>query len=279
MPGTTYSNTIQREEVTMGLEHVLIAPEGTPWTPIARIDPSSPPPGFIHMGAVQDDTPRLAVTKNKFQLYTGIPRGLSYEQVLQLAGELTMVFHSISNQKAFAGSGGIRPLNIAANSGLTVGSGTNTRTSIQVSGSSALLPYMQLVTDSAGSIGSSLNIAYVASINAASGVVVLSGDGFPQVPVTGQPLWVLDHTEFALGTNVTPYFHMLGVADLTNGGQVIHDFQRVTPRGQWEERLAVGTDVRMPAVFDLFTYPTTKYGYGTQLIVGERFVFPGTQIA
>lgn len=277
---STIPNTLTREEVTMALEHVMFAPEGTAITP-GRIDVDAPPAGFIHMGAVQDDSPRLAVTKTKFQLRTGIPRGLAYEAVMQLDGELQFVFHSITNQKAYLGLGGALPLNVvlAAHSvsNPTVAATSIGRTFVTVSTTGGFLQGQMVVTDAGAAIPTSFNAAYIASVGAA--YLVLSGTGFPFLPVGAQPIVAIERVDYGLGTNIIPYLHLVGVADLLDGGQVIHDFVRATPRGQWEERLAVGQDARLPVVFDLHTYVSTKYGGGSQqLIVGERWVIPGNTI-
>src|SRR5436189_3266418 len=96
----SFANQITVEDVSIGLQQILVAPAGTTWTP-GRIDVSSPPTGFYHLGAVQDDAPQLATQKALYQLATGIPSVLQYQAVLSLTGTLTAVFLSVRNSRAY----------------------------------------------------------------------------------------------------------------------------------------------------------------------------------
>src|SRR5262245_23879151 len=171
MPGKspTYTNVLTLEEVSMALEHALVAPFGTPaWDRSAPIDVSSPPPGYIHLGAVQNDSPALTVNKTKFQLFTGIPGVLSYEAVVQMAGELGMIFHSNQNFKAYFGVGGAKPRNIpiAAHSATapTAGAGTLTRTQVSVSSPGGFKVGQLVATDATSLIPDTYNTAFISAI-------------------------------------------------------------------------------------------------------------------
>ena len=80
-----------------------------------------------------------------------------------------------------------------------------------------------------------------------------------------------------MGTSEIPFFRALGVGDLLGGSQVIHDFAKISPRGQYQESFRNGQDVRVPAMFDAYGYTiTTPYGTNPKLVVAERYYFPPT---
>lgn len=287
MPGAapSYTNTLTLEEVSMALEHVLVAPYGTGWDRSAPIDVSSPPAGFIHLGAVQNDSPNLVVNKTKFQLFTGIPAVLAYEAVVQMAGEFGIVFHSNQNFKAYFGTGGAKPRQIPivahspiASAAPAVTATTLSRTCVSVSTVTGFRVGMLVATDATSLVPDSYNIAFISAISGSN--LILSHEGFPFIPVVGQPIIGVLRSEMAFGTRQIPYFHLLGVADFIDGAQAIHDLGRATPRGQWGEQLRVGQDVREQAMFDLQGYGVTNYtaDSSAELALGERIFFFGNTL-
>ena len=289
MPFKSFANEITVEDVSIALEHLLIAPQGTAWTP-GRVDVSSPPLGFLHMGAVQEDSPQLSVQKEQFRLSTGIPRVLQYQAVIGVAGEFQMVFHSVRNSRVFHTLGGAKPYHVAntvASAWVAVDS-VISRLEVNVAStahSSAIAVGDLLVTDTTANITTTLNEAFVTSVTALTGTTILrinlsNPEGSPALPVAARPLFEVAHTRYQLGTIVQPFFRMLGVADFLNGAQIVHDFQKVSPRGQFVEALRNGQDARVPGMFDLFGYGvSTPYdSTASQLVVGERFWFSPTSI-
>lgn len=94
MAGKTYNNIITESEVSLGITGLLVAPKSTVWT-IARVDISSPPSAsWYNVGAVVDDTPTLTLQREKFELVTGIPRVVQYQQVMALRGSYRVMLHS-----------------------------------------------------------------------------------------------------------------------------------------------------------------------------------------
>lgn len=85
--GKTYTNVLSQDEISLGITRLLAAPQDTSWTP-ARVDISSPPASFVDLGAVVDDTPKLTVDRDKFEIRTGIPRVLQYQQIVALDGKM-----------------------------------------------------------------------------------------------------------------------------------------------------------------------------------------------
>lgn len=280
MAHKTWHNEIQPEEVSIALEHILIAPEGTAWT-VGRIDVSSPPGDFIYMGAVQEDTPQLTINKDIYRLMTGVPRVLQYQAVVGVSGELVMTFHSNRGSRVYASLGGLKHYHQATSPWAVVNSVVS-RTELLVTstaGVGGLAVGDLAVTDTSANITGTFNEAFVTSIAAMTGntlyrVFFANGGGFPVLPVVSNPIYEVAHVRNALGSKVLPFFRILGVGDFLNGSQVIHDFKKATPRGQWVEQLRNAADARVPAIFDLFGYSVdTPYTSTDELIVGERYWF------
>lgn len=93
MPGKTYNNQITVDEVSLGITGLLIAPKDTAWT-TGRVDISSPPASFYSVGAVVEDTPTFTMTREKFQLKTGIPKVTQYEQIMAIDGKFKVTCES-----------------------------------------------------------------------------------------------------------------------------------------------------------------------------------------
>lgn len=279
--GSTILNTIQPEEVSMALEHFLVAPAGTAWVPGLRIDVSSPPAGFAHMGSVLDDSPSLSVSKDFFRLTTGIPSVLAYQAVTQLGGEFSIVLNSFSQYATYIGLGGLPPYNVPATTAqpfyTVVSTTTNGRTQVAVNSSANWAVNDMVVTDSSVALLTSRNYAWISSVTATS--ITLSGEGFKDVPVAANPIIEVAYSRYALGTNVSPELHLLGVADFLNGAQIIHDMPHAQPKGQWSESLRPGGIVQVACAFDLFGYTiTSPYSTAGQIIVGERILLPPTTV-
>jgi hypothetical protein len=282
----SYVNEITAADVSIAMEHLLLAPEGTAWTP-GRVNVSSPPAGFLNMGAVQEDSPQVTVNKGLYTMATGIPRVLQYRAVVDLSGEFSLVLHSNRNSRVFTSLGGIRMYHEASTvaspwswvsspvdrSELLVGS---------TAGVSAIVPGDLIVTDTSATVATTFNEAFVTSIAAMSGntlyrVNLALPHGLPLPAVQSNAFYQIAHDRMALGTIELPFFRLLGVADFLNGGQVVHDMQKASPRGQFVEALRAGQDARVPGVFDLFGYTVgLPYTSGSELAVGERFYFSPT---
>lgn len=276
---STIVNQIVQEEVSMALQHMLVAPFGTasPTPSQLPINVSSPPAGYIHLGAVVDDSPVVQLNKQKYQLQTGLPRIVAYEVMISIAGEMGATLIGNSNFKAFMGGGGASPNHvlIAAHSTAlpAVTSTTVARNLVTVSTNTGFTAGAMVVTDTSAALLTTYNFAFIVAVN--SGSIQLSTDGFPFIPVTGQPIAQVLVDQYPLGTKRIPYFHVLGVADFLNNGQVIHDFPRATPRGQWQEALRVGTEERIPTTWDMQGFVDSLSG---ENIIGYRYYYAGNTI-
>lgn len=288
MPFKSWENDITIPDVSIALEHLLVAPQGTAWTP-GRVDVSSPPAGFLHMGAVQEDTPQIGGQKQLYQLETGIPRVLRYQAVIGMSGTLQLVFHSVRNQYAYLSMGGIPPYHVARTPSGTWAfiSSIVDRTNVIVSsiatvGSITVGDFV--VTDTTANITTTMNEAYVVSIAPLTGntlySVYLAGpDGFPGLPIQSQPFYSVAYDRYAAGTNNIPFFVALGVADFLNGGQIVHFFNKISPRGEFMDTLRNGQDARVPVAFNAFGYSvSTPYAASNQLVLFERYHFAPSSI-
>jgi hypothetical protein len=72
-----------------------------------------------------------------------------------------------------------------------------------------------------------------------------------------------------LGTKDINNYALLGVADFTNGFQVIHEFGKVSPADDWTENIKPDGVHPLPLSFDALGYETTL-GSCTELIIGKR---------
>ena len=299
---TTYINNITAGDVSLFMEQMLLAPEGTAWTP-GRVDVSSPPAGFIHMGAIVSDSPQLTVQKENYQLATGIPMTLRYQATVRIVGEFQMIMHSNRNSRLITALGGLDAFHFPTGSttwgtiaATVFATGINSiapqdRTRIQINstaGTSTWLGNLKagdvLVTDTAANIHTTLNEAFVEKVVDATSpsgakVVTLAGPhGFPLPPVDAAPVYVIERDEVPLGTSQIPYYHILGVADALNGTQIIHQMEKASPRGQFVETLQSAQDARIPAIFDLFGYSvSTPFANESHIAVAARHWFSPTR--
>lgn len=283
-----YDNSITVPDVSIALEHILIAPEGTAWTP-GRVNISSPPAGFIHMGAVQEDSPQLQMQKTFYRLQTGIPQVLQYQAVQALQGNMSVVFFSSRSSRVLLSLGGSYPYHVpsTATSGWSFVSSVVDRSTVIVNStamSAAFVPGSLLVTDTTPNVNTTLNEAYVQVTSALTGNTVYSvtlygPDGFPALPIQTAPIFSVAYNQYPMGTKNLPFFRVLGVGDFLNGAQVVHLFSKATPAGQYSEALRSGQDNRVQAQFDLFGYSvSTPYGSASELVLAERFYFPPTSV-
>ena len=93
--GKTYNNALNTLETALGIEQFLAAPYPTTFTPV-RIDISTPPAGFMDLGSVVEDSPVVRVTKEFFELKTGLPRTLQYRKVIDVTAEIEFKIYSHS---------------------------------------------------------------------------------------------------------------------------------------------------------------------------------------
>lgn len=97
--GKTYTNSVNANEVALGIEHFLIAHGASASWTVGRLDIDSPPANFAWLGAVVEDSPSLKASRKKFTIDAGIPSVRQYECIIGLEASLEAKFHTNSWQK------------------------------------------------------------------------------------------------------------------------------------------------------------------------------------
>jgi len=124
---------------------------------------ASPPSGFMNLGAVVEDSPSIKISREVYQLVTGIPKVVQFQSVISMKAEIAFKLYTNSFFQAQFMLGNTTSITTVT----TIGSGTIT-------------------------------------------------------------------TQYLGGASIANYA-LLGVADFTNGSQVVHEFPKVSPKGDWEE--------------------------------------------
>lgn len=94
--GKSYNQVIDNAQVSLAIEQFLIGPYGATYDG-AKIDVSSPPSGFVHMGTVVEDSPTVRTSKEKYELRLGIPKLLAYETVMSVGAEISFSIYGNTN--------------------------------------------------------------------------------------------------------------------------------------------------------------------------------------
>lgn len=278
--GKTFTNNIVDRETSIAIEQLLIAPEGTSWDG-AKIDIAVPPTGFVALGAVDEESSVISVTRSKLELRTGIPQVLQYDAVTALEGKISAILLSNSNRKAVYALGAADIINVSP-AAITVINSTATNpitsTVITFAAAPAIPPVVgdeiiASVTIAAWDL--STNVATVASVDpVATTTVYFLSPGFSVAPNDAEFAARPIATRLALGTSVIKRYHLLGVADFIDGSQIVHQFQKVSAFGEWVEEVRASQTGRIPVSFDAFGYTTTDFNNGTsELVLGERYQY------
>lgn len=280
----TYQNLITTRDVSLAIQQFLIAPYGTTtWVASSgKVNVSSPPSGFRSMGAVDEESPQITVTRNKFQLRTGIPQVLQYQAVTSLEAQIQFSLHTRDTRKALyaLGSSSVAATEAGGNgalylapASLTLIASVGSAGQITLAASPALPWYVgdEIVT-SATSAGwaTSQNYAVISSI---SGAVVTVDPPFATTPVitpgvVAKPLAIRN----AFGTSIVRDYTIMGVADFIDGYQLVHYFNRCQPSAEFTEQLRASQNERLNFQFDVFGVDGGAT-YNNELIVGERYLY------
>jgi hypothetical protein len=279
MGNKAYENLIFSREVSLGIEHLLIAPYPTTFEPTAAIpDIMSPPAGFRWLGAVVEDSANVTVNRNKFQLITGVPKVIQYEAVMEVAGKLEIQLYSNSARKIQYAMGNVDALNILyspVTSISSVSSVTNKYIITLAATTSTTSPWAVGDYVVTGVVGSSLTLSQnEAQITSISGNNIYFGTpGLPTTPVANDNAFKIAGAKVAYGGGTIKTYTLLGVADFIDGVQLIHKFDKVAPGGEFSE-MVKPTDVgKIPLAFDAYGISNADWGV-QQLLVGVRYWFP-----
>lgn len=281
----SYTNAIDTREVSLAIEQVLIAPFGTvTWDPSSgRINVASVPAGFVNLGAVVEDSPVLTITREIYSLKTGLPKVIQYQALMGLGGSFDFSLYSRSPRKIQYALGNAAPLNILG-AQTTVASVFASSLTVVVASIAPPAAGAWLVTNasSAGTPGlqQTDNEAMVASATTGTSFTTITfasaANYFQTAPIVGQPLAQLISVINPFGLSTLRKFHVLGVADFIDGYQVVHEFRQVQNSGEFKEQISPKDVAHTPIKYELLGYATSRYpGMTNELIVGERFWFPG----
>lgn len=289
----TYVNNIVTKETSIAIEQLIIAPEGTAWTPPAQIDVDSPPTGFTTLGAVDEEASVISITRTKLELRTGIPQVLQFDAVTALEGKISTVLLSNSNAKAVFAMGAADVINVSPNAVLAITSTTANPSSQSIivwdaaapTGSGVPKVGDEIVASTTQALwAQSTNVATVASLDATTPskifhmFPIFASTPAPGAAGTGFAAKRMG-TRLAFGTSVLKRYRLIGVADFLDGSQLVHDFPKVSAFGEWVEEVRASQTGRIPISFDAFGTTSTDFNHdstGTttsELIVGSRYIF------
>lgn len=277
MAGKTYANQINPMEVNLAIEQLLIAPEGTAWT-IGRVDPASPPTGFVNLGAVVEDTPQLSISREKFELDTGIPRVRQFEVTTGMNGSFSCQLHSYSWRKLQYALGNYSAVS-SATAVTSIASVTNRNVVTLTTTSTSINVGRQIVFAAPGNQDSADETkaieTQIASIHS-DGLTLFLQPTPATTPTTAMNLYYYDVVSQAVGTSKNTYYALLGVADLLDGSQIVHEFRKAAPAAEIQLAITPEQNVRIPLTFNALGYSKTAaiYGGSAELIVMESHYFP-----
>lgn len=274
----SFVNKLNLAEVSLGINRFLIAPEDTAWTP-ARVDFNSLPSGFVDLGAVQEDTPTVSMTRTKYSLNTGIPAVRQYEAVVGLEGTLEFTLHSYSWRKMQYLLGNVTPVH------------STTEVSTVASVTSGRIITFANTTDveSISTVGRRITIASTSGDFGRADadetrVASITDDGLTFYLSTNletiqddSVVGFYDYVEQAVGTSCIKGYTALGVADLIDGTQIIHQFFKMQPGEEITLSIQPGDNVRTPLSFDVFGVEKSVLGLtGNEFVLMKTFEFPQT---
>lgn len=280
----SYVNAVREDEVSLAIEKFIIAPYPTTFTP-ARIDltPGALPTGFYDLGAVVEDTPSLTISKELFTLSTGIPAIRQYEVLTGLDGTVEFSLHSSSWRK----------LQVALGNYTAVSSATLLASVLSVTNAN-VFTFTATLT-SAMTVGDQVTIARTSTLNdidqpetvirsivskTDSLLSVYCVPAFPlgSSPSTAYNLYSYPYIEQTYGSAIQREFTLLGVADLLDGTQIVQEFYRCRPAGEFTREITPEQNVIIPLTFNLFGVNKTVRG-AQQLVLAREFYFPAVYSA
>lgn len=271
----TFNNIPYEKEVAIAIEQILIAPFPTSWTPAKLTDPvDTPPVGFRNLGAVVEDSVTLTITREKFQLRTGIPKVLNYEAIMGVSATLEASLIARRGRLAGFAMGNVKPINMLAGTAVTTLSSVTNRAIVTLVASPnvawAVGDLIGFSTTTPGLVDTEQD-AYISSINA---LTVVFSPAFPDTPAVNNLVQKISGIRNPFGTSGIRKFHVLGVADFIDNIQVVHQFPKCDSSGDWTEQFRPDQEGRLPMKLEALGYQSSTFDSSTShLLVGERYWF------
>lgn len=274
----TYENLVFTREVGLAVENFFVAPYPTTFSPTRVDDVFAPPSGFTWLGATVEDTPGVTVTREKFQLQTGIPKVIQFEAITAVAGRVEAMLYSHSPRKVQYSMGNVDAHNLItdASSATDITSVTDNKIITLTSSPQEdwnVGDFIVTTTTAVGSLVLTQNEAQIASINGLT--IAVGTPGFPTTPTASDTTVKVLGVKQPFGTNQIDTYAVLGVAEFADGVQVIHHFEKMAPAGEWTEQIRPDDVGKIPIAFDAYGLSNAEFG-SSQLIVGKRYWFPAT---
>lgn len=276
MPGSlSYAQLITPRDVALAIEQFIIAPYGTSWVASSgRINMASIPSGFSYLGRVVPDSPQVTISKDIFQLDYGLPRTRQYQQVVGVGARIQFSLHSRDTRHVAYALGNLNNdaiLYVLPNSATLISS-VMSAALITLSGSPANPWYVGdeiMTAATSAAIGASQNATVISSIN---GLQITVDPPFASLPVVTPGVAIKPLAQrTAFSTSILRSYRLIGVADFTDGVQIVHDFQKVQPAGEFVDIIRNTENPKIPLSFEAFGLVDSNYG--NELNVGERFYF------
>lgn len=262
MATKTHTNEAIEEHVSIGVEQFFIAPEGTAFTatasgPDCRVDITSPPAGFLPLGAVDEDSVSVTYNREKYELIGGVLKVKQKTWVTGIGANLNFTLRDYRGKRLQYMLGNGKMTNVY---GTTLGTDSATVSSVvtrqQICLSvnpSSIIAGNDIVFSTASSLTDTYNegrVSTVASI--AGGSLVTLVDTLDTAPVANELCAKLFAQHNYMGTTVNRYYALLGVADLVDGQQIQHFASKVAPMGDWTEEIRTEDHTKLPCAFEAF---------------------------
>ena len=278
----TYNNLINEDEVSLGIQRLLVAEFGATYDPFTqgRVDPANPPTGFMDLGAVVEDSPTLTISRTKFNLAAGVPAVRQFSAVIGMEGTFEVSLHSKSWRKAQFAFG-----NISAVSSTTI---LSTIASVTAQN---IITFANTTDVASLYVGRSVVIAPTASqVDDAdtpeTRIQSITSDGLTfylaPTPLTtiavNHVVGYYDLVQQFLGTRCQRQHALLGVTDFIDGSQVVWQMFKAEPGEEFSENINPTENTRIPLSFDLLGVSVTGIPGHTaaELCVARRVYFPST---
>lgn len=262
MSARAYEGPVVTGEIRLGAQALLIGPAGTPDPTEKVTDIQTPPTGYRFCGSLKDNRAELRTTKERFQLKTGIPETIKYEEIVAVGGQLTATLNEWSMPNLWDAMGRPTIKNTVGVSAGTIASGTQRGVLKVGSGEVTTMGVAvgdQVVVDEDANLTSSANISEVASINASADTITLSYK-LPQIPANGQKVKVVTATKMAYGdTSITKIKAVL-VFDAKDGTQILHVIDECAMTGEYAPTMAdTKQNIGLPITLEAYGFEDTDF--------------------
>lgn len=277
----TYVNKINEVEVSIAVQRLLVANQGTAYDPASdgRVDPAAPPTGFVDLGAVVEDSPNLTVNRTKFNLDAGVPAVRQFSAVTGLNGTFEISLHSNHWRKvqfAFGNVSSVSSTTLLS----TIASVTaqNIITFANTSDVESLVLGRQFAIAPAEANFDDADTVETRVRSITSDGLTFTLDPTPVNTIAANDVvGIYDFVQQFIGTVCQRQHSLLAVADFIDGAQVVHEIFKAEPGEEFSEAINPTENERIPLSFDLLGVERSDIpGVDTsQLVIARRIYFPG----